>query len=351
MTPRGTDWWLAALVALLAISGIATWFSATPSERWVYAVHDAGGIALGGVLIWKFRRVWRRVLDTEHWDRRTGAGLAAGALVGGALGSGVAWSTGASTSVAGYTLLAWHAVFGAMLAVVVLGHAIVRAKPLRPRDVADRRQFFATIGVGAGAVVAWRVQRPVSRALGLGGESRRFTGSYSDDGRGEFPVTSWVADDPRELDGDSYRLEIDGEADTPLRLAVAELDLGDELVATLDCTGGFACTRRWSGVRLDRLVGRAAPRESASHVRVHSKTGYRASFALDEAAGILLATRVEDDLLSHGHGAPARLVVPNRRGFQWVKWVTRIELADGPDPAATLSTVWSSLTPEGRGRA
>ncbi len=257
MTPRGTDWWLAALVALLAISGIATWFSATPSERWVYAVHDAGGIALGGVLIWKFRRVWRRVLDTEHWDRRTGAGLAAGALVGGALGSGVAWSTGASTSVAGYTLLAWHAVFGAMLAVVVLGHAIVRAKPLRPRDVADRRQFFATIGVGAGAVVAWRVQRPVSRALGLGGENRRFTGSYSDDGRGEFPVTSWVADDPRELDGDSYRLEIDGEADTPLRLAVAELDLGDELVATLDCTGGFACTRRWSGVRLDRLVGRA----------------------------------------------------------------------------------------------
>jgi DMSO/TMAO reductase YedYZ molybdopterin-dependent catalytic subunit len=34
--------------------------------------------------------------------------------------------------------------------------------------------------------------------------------------------------------------------------------------------------------------------------------------------------------LSSGHGAPARLVAPGRRGYWWVKWVARIELRDEP---------------------
>jgi hypothetical protein len=37
--------------------------------------------------------------------------------------------------------------------------------------------------------------------------------------------------------------------------------------------------------------------------------------------------------------------------IEWVKWVVRIELQDGPDGGAAASTVWSSFTDEGRGRA
>jgi DMSO/TMAO reductase YedYZ molybdopterin-dependent catalytic subunit len=86
-------------------------------------------------------------------------------------------------------------------------------------------------------------------------------------------------------------------------------------------------------------------------VRVISHTGYRWSFDLRDARRLLLATAIGDEPLSHDHGAPARLVAPGRRGFQWVKWVVRVELHDGPDPGAAPSTVWSSLTPEGRGAA
>jgi DMSO/TMAO reductase YedYZ molybdopterin-dependent catalytic subunit len=39
---------------------------------------------------------------------------------------------------------------------------------------------------------------------------------------------------------------------------------------------------------------------------------------------LLVATRVGGQLLDAGHGFPVRLVAPNRRGFWWVKWVTRI---------------------------
>jgi DMSO/TMAO reductase YedYZ molybdopterin-dependent catalytic subunit len=47
--------------------------------------------------------------------------------------------------------------------------------------------------------------------------------------------------------------------------------------------------------------------------------------------------------ISHGHGAPVRLVAPGRRGFQWVKWVVRLEVRDTPDLGAPASTIWSSF--------
>ena len=86
-------------------------------------------------------------------------------------------------------------------------------------------------------------------------------------------------------------------------------------------------------------------------MRVISRTGYRWSFGLDDARGLLLATHVGDEPLSHGHGAPCRLVAPGRRGFQWVKWVERIEVHEDPDPGALASTVLSSFSAEGRGAA
>lgn len=347
MTPRGTDWGLALLVAALAATGLLSWFAALPGERWVFVVHDVAGFALGGILVFKGRRVLRRVLR-GGWNRRTRAGVLAALLVALAVGSGWAWSTAGRSSVGGYTLLAWHALAGALLTAVVLVHALLRARRPRRADLADRRQFLTVAGVALAAGGVWALQRPASRALGLGGHRRRFTGSY-DTGPGRFPVTSWLADDPRPLDPATYRLAVDGAVESPLSLRAADLGAQDELEATLDCTGGFVATRRWQGVRLDRLVARAQASEQATHVRVVSRTGYRASFPLEEAAGMLLATHLEGEPLSHGHGAPVRLVAPQRRGFQWVKWVVRVELADGPDPGAIASTIWSSFTPEGRG--
>jgi DMSO/TMAO reductase YedYZ molybdopterin-dependent catalytic subunit len=163
-------------------------------------------------------------------------------------------------------------------------------------------------------------------------------------------VTSWVADRPRGLDPAAYRLALRGQVARPRALTVADLDRGDTITATLDCTGGFQSTQRWRGVRIGRVLDEAGVRDGAAHVRVVSHTGYRWGFALADARGLLLATHVGDEPLSHGHGAPCRLVVPGHRGFQWVKWVTAVEVHDGPDVGAAASTVWSSLTPEGRGR-
>lgn len=352
VTPRGTDWSLALLVALGLATGLSTWFAGSRDSAWVFAAHAALGTALALVLVWKLRRVWPRIVAASRWDGRTGMGLAALLLVAAALGSGVAWSSGANVAFGGMSLLGWHVVLGLALGGLVLAHALARARPLQVVDARDRRQLLAAAGVGAVAVAAWALQRPAQRALRLAGARRRFTGSYATGSfaGNDFPVTSWVADRPRALDATAYRLRVGGAVDRPGALSLTDLDRGDELVATLDCTGGFASTQRWRGVRLGRLLDDAGVADDGAHVRVVSHTGYRWSFALADARELLLATRVGDEPLSHGHGAPCRLVVPGHRGFQWVKWVTRVEVHADADLGAAASTVWSSLTPEGRGR-
>jgi len=347
VTPRGTDWGLALLVLAGLATGLATWFAGSAGAAWVFDAHAIGGTALAVVVVVKLRRVWPRLRARPAGAWRGVAALGCVVLV---LGTGLAWSTAGHFGLAGYTALVWHGGLGALLGVAVLAHARRRAIRPRRRDLAGRRQLVALALLGGGAVLVRELQRPAERVLGLPGARRRFTGSY-DAGSftgNAFPTTSWVADRPRPAAGASG-VRVAGRVRRPLELGPAELDRGDVLVATLDCTGGFYSTQRWRGVSLGRVLDDAGLAPEARHVRVISRTGYRWSFGLADARRLLLATHVGDEPLAHAHGAPCRLVAPGRRGFQWVKWVERIEVHEDPDPGALPSTVWSSFTAAGRG--
>ena len=93
MTPRGTDWGLALLVALGLVSGLATWFAGSPGGAWVFGAHAVAGAALALVLVFKLRRVLPRIGARARRDPRTLRGLLALGLVLAVLVSGIVWST------------------------------------------------------------------------------------------------------------------------------------------------------------------------------------------------------------------------------------------------------------------
>ncbi|OYR76367.1 hypothetical protein DJ77_09125 [Halorubrum ezzemoulense] len=102
--------------------------------------------------------------------------------------------------------------------------------------------------------------------------------------------------------------------------------------------------QEWAGIRVDDLLDAAGDiDDDAAYVRFTSVTGYRWSLPIEEAEDALLATHVGGERLSHGHGAPARLVAPDRRGFQWVKWVTRVEVRSEYDFGQWIVTLVSGF--------
>jgi DMSO/TMAO reductase YedYZ molybdopterin-dependent catalytic subunit len=96
--------------------------------------------------------------------------------------------------------------------------------------------------------------------------------------------------------------------------------------ATLDCTLGWYTIQSWSGISLDELLKSAGVDPSAEWVGLRSVTGYEHPLPMFEARDVLLATHVGGEPLTFVHGAPLRAVVPSRRGWFWVKWLTRIEV-------------------------
>ena len=352
---RVVDWAIAACVAFEIASGLYSFTRGTPSGAWVFWLHSTVGLTLAALVGFKLWRVRRRVTAAAAWDRFTAASVLQAVVTIAALATGVFWVLGGNVPILAWTTLNLHVGLGLLLVPLVLYH--LRGRYHTPRDVdLDRRAALRTGALLVAGTVAWRATEAADRALG--GASRRFTGSKptgdlydTETEGGGFPVTSWVADDPDPIDRESWTLPVRGLVEEELTLGYDDLaddggggdDPDAELEATLDCTSGWYTHQRWGGVRVGDLLDAAGVEDGARYVRFTSVTGYRWSLPVDEAADALLATHVRGRSLSHGHGAPARLVAPGRRGFQWVKWVTSIEVRERADPMQWLVTLVSGF--------
>lgn len=336
MHPRLVDWSLFVFVFVEFLSGFYSFTVGKPSGAWFFWLHGIVGLAIVLLLFWKLRRVWARLVDRRLWNGGTLISVIALALALLAIGSGVLWST--LLQPLGYPNgLNLHVVFGTLLTLAMVGHMLIRFKPLRRANLGDRRTLgrYALIA-GTGAAL-WSAQQLGARAFALPGARRRFTGSR-EVGSGEglaFPVTMWMFDNPPPLDLAAWRLRVSGAVEEDYSLTLDELGLLPQLAveATLDCTGGWYTEQMWRGIAVADLLARAQPTDAARHVSFISSTGYRWSVPLEEAQGLVLATHVGKDALDHGRGAPLRLVAPGRRGFQWVKWVVEVRVLERADPA------------------
>jgi molybdopterin-dependent oxidoreductase-like protein protein len=312
-----------ALLVLLAVAFLTGWLAfafATAPARWSLVLHATGGFAIVLMLPWK-SIVARRGVRRPRPGRWASIALALLVLV--SLAAGLAHSTGVLVFVGPLTAMDFHV--GAAIAAIPLAiwHVAARRVRLRGTDV-SRRNFLRGAAVLAGAAAAYGGTEIIVRAAALPGAGRRFTGSYEAGSfqPGQMPVSSWMFDEIPRIDAQSWQLRVGSRT-----LSYDEVySFRDSMTATLDCTGGFYSTQKWEGARLDRLIGKP----DGSSIHVVSSTGYDRRFPVEQAGGLLLATRFGGQALDDGHGFPARLVARDRRGFWWVKWVVAIEVEDLP---------------------
>jgi DMSO/TMAO reductase YedYZ molybdopterin-dependent catalytic subunit len=321
-----------ALLVLLVLAFATGWAAfgtgTTTPARIVTVLHGMLGLALVLLVPWKSLIVKRsRAFRSASW--RAAAGLALGVLVALSLLAGVVHMLGGFRTYGGFTAMQIHVGAAAVAVLFVVLHVLQH--PQRPRRTdLSRRTLLRALWLGGGAAAAYVAVEGVARALSLPGQDRRATGSYKV-GSDAVPVTQWGLDAVPRVEVATWRLDVEvagrqvAELDRDALLAMAT----DEMEAVLDCTGGWYAVQRWRGVRLDRLLRASLPPDARSIVAV-STTGYARRLPLRDLPFLLIATHVDDRPLSIGHGAPARLVAPGRRGFWWVKWLDRVVVDTRP---------------------
>ena len=359
--PRLVDWSIFTLVLVAFVTGLVSLTAGDPSQWFLFDIHAVVGPALVVLLVFKLRRVRHRITDRRLWDRTTAVSILAAATAILALATGFFWVMGGDFDFLLWNALNVHIGLGILLLPLVLLHLRGRWRVPRRVDFEGRRTALQYTGLLVGGALFYRAQETANRVFDTPGEDRRFTGSKpasepGTTGNAAFPPTSWVADDPDPIPPDDWQVRVDGLVAEPLTFGPESVDApaptssdetpvptDSELRALLDCTSGWYTEQDWRGVRVGDLLDRAGASDDARYVRFVSVTGYRWSLPVEEARDALLATHVGGERLSHGHGFPLRLVAPNRRGFQWVKWVVRVEVRERGDPAQWLVTLISGF--------
>lgn len=312
---------LLTLLATATVSGVVAFGVGLPGPaQWVVAVHGASGLGLlllAPAKIWVARRGFRR----PGLSRKV-ISLTFAVLVLVAMGSGLLHAIGGRRPYLGALPMQLHVGAAVGAAVLLVAHVVMHHRgarrgwrPLLRRTDLTRRRALLGAGVVAGSAALWVI------APGL---RRRETGSH-EVGSGNIaavPVTQWLFDPVPKIAPASWRLRTpDRSFDADAIAALPQRTVR----AVLDCTGGWFTEQEWHGVPLSAL----GLRQGAS-IEVVSATGYRRRFPARDAGTLLLATHASGHPLSAGHGGPARIVAPGRRGFWWVKWVTSIEVVDEP---------------------
>jgi DMSO/TMAO reductase YedYZ molybdopterin-dependent catalytic subunit len=295
---------------------------------WVHGIAAYAILVLlwwkGAVIVGSFAR--RRVAKLPRVGFLVLTGLQLATLA-----SGLYWVFFGRVVILNYSLITIHALLAVLILALLIWHVVSMRFIIGVRRAVDRRAVLRLGAASLAGFVLWQSVGVLTDALGLPGARRRFTGSYPMASfTGIFPTVSWLFDDPPPVSRLDWRLTLDGLVEKPLVLTyeqVAELAT-DHRSATIDCTGGWYAQQEWQGILVSRLLSLAQPKARARTVVIEAVSGYSRRYSLAETPRLLLATRVGDEALSHGHGFPARLVAPEHRGYDWVKWVTRIRVVE-----------------------
>ena len=337
-------WANIALLALFIAELVTGYLGLTHSNpEWIGAMHlhRIFGFGILALFLWKGRNILGSLQSRRNWRTAGREMLGSVILLAGLLlviGLGLAWSHLGRYHLLGFSGTTIHLNLAWMLLPLLLWHTLRHRISFRTRYLADRRNLLRLGGLLLAGFLLWRTAELTGILANGPGAVRRATGSYPENGA-DFPVTMWLNDKVPHIDGQQWRLRVDGYVSNPYEMDLAELQARrHRITATLDCTGGWYTTREWEGVSVAELLERAQPKPGAGSITIRSRTGYARRYSMDEAGRAVLAAGVDGAPLSPGHGYPARMVEPHKRGYDWVKWVDSITVND-------TGKIWQSPLP------
>ncbi|KAM7211081.1 hypothetical protein V8F06_013537 [Rhypophila decipiens] len=158
-----------------------------------------------------------------------------------------------------------------------------------------------------------------------------------------------------------WEFTVEGLVDRPVSMKLRHLIMDYKQVTypiTLVCAGnrrkeqnvvrktkGFSwgaagvSTALWTGVALADLLARAGPKRGARYVLLEGadnlpkgsyETSIKLAWAMDPERGVMVAYKMNGELLHPDHGKPLRVVIPGQIGGRSVKWLKRIIVSSTP---------------------
>lgn len=134
------------------------------------------------------------------------------------------------------------------------------------------------------------------------------------------------------IDPGKWSLTVAGAVKKPLALSYEELLSVPPLErqVLLICPGFFANHGSWKGVSIEKLLQSAEAEEGITHVTIKGPEGtfqMTKRFPIEDVLSqkVFLAYEVNGKKLPEKHGFPLRTVAEGHYGYDWVKYVYRIE--------------------------
>jgi DMSO/TMAO reductase YedYZ molybdopterin-dependent catalytic subunit len=168
-----------------------------------------------------------------------------------------------------------------------------------------------------------------------------------------YLVSKNLFSDPT-VDGNSWRLNVDGQVDNPFTLTYQDLlaqpmkqQYESLMCISNDVGGQYMSNALWEGIPLVDLLQRAGVKAGATKIVFHAADDYTDSIHLTKALEptTLLAVRMNNETLPQEHGFPVRMLVPGIYGMKHCKWLTHIEVVNYDYQGYWQQRGWSDAAP------
>jgi DMSO/TMAO reductase YedYZ molybdopterin-dependent catalytic subunit len=213
----------------------------------------------------------------------------------------------------------------------------------------SRRTFLAAAG---GTIVS----------IGLPGvfiklsdaEQRTLAANTRPDGRPRLPPGQQAVKKILDMGGtpgtatvENWSLRVHGEVERPVVLSYQDLLNLEQvhIICDIHCvTGWTLLDSQWSGVRLATIMDRVRPRKRGGFIIFEAAEGYTSNVPIREIRkeNVILAHSFFGEKLPRAHGAPVRVVIPDRYFYKSAKWLEAVKVTSRDEPGFWESRGYSN---------